>query len=210
MGATGCRCSLHGGPVVATLEVETRRPQFVRGEKRKERTDATHARPVRNSILLVASCGDDATTEAAFVIETDPAIPTGSFGFSATGPAVDEGLLCADGDDAWVQTLHADTGLPESAQDPPTVKCCGRTPEFTCADGHGDFVLRADAMVDFAELDDVIATGQMSSEHLLSMTDGTGKHVDVVVEGVRQFTIATPGDVDGGFSDVHTGTLTRG
>jgi hypothetical protein len=161
--------------------------------------------------LLAASCGnDDSPTEAAFVIETDPEMAAGVTDFSASGEAVEEAMLCADGEAAWVQTLHADTGEPESRANPPRDgEVLWVEMRFTCGDGSGDFVLRADATVDFAELDSVIATGEMSSDHPLSMIEGTGDYADLRVEGTRQFSIATPGQIEDSFYEVYTGTLTR-
>ncbi len=162
--------------------------------------------------LIVASCGgDDTTTEAAFVIVADPHSPAVPVtGFTASGEAVEQGMLCAAGEVAWMQTLHADTGLPESPDDPPQDgDVLWVEFEATCADGSGSLVLRAEATVDFAELDAVISSAEMSSDHPLSMLAGTGDYADASVVGVRQWSVATPGDIEGSYYDVFTGTLSR-
>jgi hypothetical protein len=157
------------------------------------------------------SCGDDTATEAEFVIETDPAMPGEPTGFSATGAAVDEELLCPDGDAAWVQTLHADTGLPETPADPPRD---GETlwveTLFTCSDGTGDFTLRAVAVVDEAELEESLETGEPIGPHPVSAVAGTGDYGELEVEGSREWVAVTPGVFEDGFSEVFSGTLTDG
>ncbi|MDJ0768242.1 MAG: hypothetical protein QNJ12_05585 [Ilumatobacter sp.] len=163
--------------------------------------------------LLAVSCGDDTPDEAEFRIQTDPVMPGGdeTTSFSATGEAVDEGMLCPDGASTWVQTLHADTGLPESPADPPRDgEVVWVEHRLTCADGSGDFVLRADALVDFAELDSAIATGDPLSEHPLSVIEGSGDYVELDVDGTREWSVVTPGGVDDGFYEVFTGTLSLG
>ena len=156
--------------------------------------------------LLVASCGSDDTTEAAFVIEADPHSPMEPVtGFTASGEAVEEGMLCDAGEVTWMQTLHADTGLPES----PDGEVLWVEFEVTCADGSGSLVLRADATVDFAELETVIANAEMSNDHPLSMLSGTGDYADASVVGVRQWSVATPGDIENSYYDRFTGTLIR-
>lgn len=166
------------------------------------------------AVVGAASCGDDAddSAEAAFRIENSvagrPGEPTS---FTATGDAVDDGMLCADGEWAWLQTLHADTGLPESPERPLREgEILWVEFRFTCADGTGDFVLRADATVDNAELESVLQTGEMSSHHPLSIIEGTGNYDQLQVEGSRQWSVTTPGGPDFGVYDVFSGTMTRG
>ena len=161
--------------------------------------------------VLATSCSNEAPSEAAFAIETEPAMPGEPTGFTATGEAVAEELLCLSGDAAWTQTLHADTGLPETPENPPRD---GETlwveTRFTCSDGNGDFTLRAEAVVDFAELDESFATGEPLGPHPISAIAGTGDYGNLEVDGSREWVPVTPGDFDDGFTEIFSGTLTRG
>lgn len=161
--------------------------------------------------LLTISCGDDTVTEAEFVIETEPAMPGEPTRFSASSEAVDEELLCTDGDAAWTQTLHADTGLPETEADPPRD---GETlwveTQSTCDDGTGEFTLRAIAVVDFAELEESLETGEPIGPHPVSATVGDGDYVGIEVDGSREWVLVTPAAFDDGVYEVFSGTLTSG
>ena len=160
------------------------------------------------SVLVLVSCGgDEASEPAAFAIETTT-LPGARPVFTATGSAIDEGLLCGAGTAQPRQTLCADTGLPESADDPPQDgDVLWVTFDFTCDDGSGTFALRTEATVDTAGLQTVIEDGELSSSAPFSLLEGTGAYEDVEMSGVRQFTVVTAGGFDDGVIDIFTGTL---
>ena len=160
--------------------------------------------------LVAVSCGgDDETSAAEFQIERDLFGETTDF--SATGAAVDDGLLCPAGESVYLQTLYSETGIPETETTPPEQgDVMWVEVEFTCADDSGDFILRAEVTVDDEDLDAAIASGELSSGAPLTVLSGSGDYEDLVVDGVRQVQVATPGTVEDGVSDVYSGTLTNG
>jgi hypothetical protein len=176
---------------------------------------------VRRSLLLTAavalvalSCGDDdssgsdgATELMDFTIEATTTPGSGPV-FTATGTAVEEGALCADGDAVPRPTLYADTGLPESPEDPPEEgDVLWVTFDFSCADGSGDFALQTEVIVDNEDLQSVIETGEYSSAEPFSLLEGTGSYEDVQMDGERQFTVVTPGGFEDGVVDRFTGKM---
>lgn len=160
--------------------------------------------------IFVISCGDDDTSATMeFTIETTTTPGAGPV-FTATGPAVDEARLCAEGRAEPRQTVYADTGLPESAENPPQDgDVLWVTFDFTCSDGSGDFALRSEATVDTAELESVIQTGEPISAHPFSLLEGMDSYENAEMEGVRQFKVVTPGGFDDGVIDIFTGTITE-
>lgn len=166
---------------------------------------------VAAAALLAASCGGSETTEATFLIEGQPHSPEQPVtGFTASGQAVEEGMLCETGDLTWTQTLHADTGLPETPEDPPRDgEVLWVDFEVSCGDGTGDFLLRVDATVDFAELDSIVETAAMSTDHPFAMLEGKGDYADVTADGMRSWSFETAGDFES-YYDVFSGTMRRG
>lgn len=158
------------------------------------------------SVLVVACAGDDGPGAAAFVIETAAAMPGAPTTFTATGAAVDQGLLCASGDAAWLRSLDAEDGQPlsEQTQDGDVIWVESR---FTCEDGSGEFTLRAVATADDEELRAIVETGQDSAEHPLTWRGGTGNYSDIAVDGVRTWTVARAGSFDDGVRETFSGTL---
>jgi hypothetical protein len=164
--------------------------------------------------LVLLSCGDDdstgsddSTDSLEFTIEATTAPGSGP-AFTATGPAVEGGMLCADGDATPRPTLYADTGLPETVEDPPQDgDVLWVTFDFTCSDGSGDFALQTEVTVDSEDLESVIQTGEYSSAEPFSLVEGTGSYQDVQMNGERQFAVVTVGGFDDGVVDLFTGTM---
>jgi hypothetical protein len=158
--------------------------------------------------VIVAGCGGgDDSQDVDFRIETDPAMPGQATSFTATGGAVDEDILCPSGDAVWGETLHADTGLPET-EPPQDGDVMWVETSFTCADDSGDFTVRAEVIVDSAALQTSIESGEFLDAGSLSLLSGSGEYQGMTVAGNRRAAVVTPGGFDDGVYEVFSGTLT--
>lgn len=134
-------------------------------------------------------------------------MPAQATGFTATGEAVDEGLLCPEGDATWGDTLHATTGLPET-EPPEDGDVMWVETTFACADDSGQFTLRAELTVNAAALEAAVDTGATLEAGSLSLQTSDGDYLNMTVQGKRQAAVVTAGGFDDGAYEVFSGTLT--
>lgn len=168
-----------------------------------------HALTIGLMAALLLSCGGGNDSAMEFRIETAPAMPGETTGFVATGAAVDQSSLCASGEASWGETLHAETGEPETAP-PQDGDVMWVHTTFTCDDGTGELTLRAEVTVDNAALEQSIVTGDPLDAGSLSLLAATGDYEDASVTGTRTGTVVTAGGFDDGVTEVFEGTLTLG
>lgn len=126
-------------------------------------------------LLLVISAGRAGATpplDVTFEVPTD--IPSGTGPFAASGPAVDEGLVCPSGDSIEVfgkaSGFQSQTGVNFQI-----VK------QFTCDDGSGEFLVKLQVRLDFARGDNFnwdIVGGTGDYEDLHGTGSGIGLPFD--------------------------------
>lgn len=113
------------------------------------------------AVLPVGSAaGDSPPLDVFFEVETTLPPDGPAFGpFAASGPAVDEGLICASGDTVDVGGRFSGFNPPGTGFNIQVFKL------FTCDDGSGDFVLRLQVRVDRNGVNfswvGVLATGEL-------------------------------------------------
>lgn len=148
--------------------------------------------------LFVAACGS--TGELGVEIEVLGPEPGAASEFTATGEAVDQGVVCGSGNAQWIGTFYADTGEPETGA-PPDGSVLWVDYEFTCEGG--SFVLRSEAAVDNAMVEAGLESGEPMEGGSFSVLSGTGEFEGLAAEGTRMMQFLTAG----GVRDVFTGEV---
>jgi hypothetical protein len=154
-------------------------------------------------VMMLAACSSEAASDVRIeLVEPEPAEWVMG-NFTATGGAVDDGVVCREGE-AFYQDVGTETTFD-------------RYYFFTCADGSGTFNLRVSGVLDQAYEDGIraaVETGDLWEDATWAtlpaggsgdygFLDGGGVHAGQVLEaGVA------PLD-GGGIREVFTGDLTR-
>lgn len=150
--------------------------------------------------LVVGSCASEGPLDVE--LEVLGSEPGAASTFTATGAAVDEGVICGSGVARWVGTFYADTGLPETGS-PEDGAVLWVDYEFICDEG--SFVLRSEATVDNAMVEAGLESGEAMVGGVFTVVSGTAAYEDLAGEGDR--TMQFPSE--GGVRDVFTGDVTN-
>jgi len=146
------------------------------------------------AVLLAVpiGCGDDddsgsetgATVEIVILEEVSGGM------FTATGDAVDEGLVCAAGDAQIIGFVDAETG--EDVTDSTTALLVDQ--RFTCDDGSGTFTLQeTEDMSDPTLIPRLIESGEPFPEQDWTVSSGTGAYESLQGSGAFSGQATEPG-----------------
>jgi len=135
-----------------------------------------------------------APTEAALTLEVvDDRMHEGAAQFTATGEAVDQGLICAAGEGELLNFVEAETGQPPPwPEDPENLLVDW---EFTCADGSGQFTMQvAQPAYNDEMLAPFIASGEVIDEgETWEIISGTDSYTNLNGQGTRTWLVLVPG-----------------
>ena len=154
--------------------------------------------------LILSSCSSAGPQEAEIeMIETAP-MEDGTF--TATGAAVDDGIICAQGIARLVGATDAETGEP--ASETSTVVLVDTA--FVCGDGSGEFHLAVEVSSTLDDWLPAIESGELFDDGEWTVSQTTGDYAKLTGNGARAWQVMEAGVApwDGGsIRSVYTGVF---
>lgn len=137
--------------------------------------------------LILSSCSSTGPQEAE--IEMIESAPMEDGRFTATGAAVDDGIICAEGTGRIVGATDAETGQP--ANETSTVVLVDTA--FACSDGSGEFHLEVEVSSTFEDWLPAVESGELFDDGKWTVSRATGDYESLAGDGARAWQVVEAG-----------------
>lgn len=138
-------------------------------------------------VLTLSSCSSTGPQEAEIEMIDNPAL--GESEFTATGAAVDDGIICAKGTAGIVGATDAETGQPANE----TTTAVLVDTAFVCRDGSGEFHLEVEVTSTEDDWWPVIESGELFDDGNWTVSQSTGDYEQLKGDGARAWQVTEAG-----------------